>query len=103
MKTAIVKCTGLLESVELYEGDSLEEKVEKILENKEPITDGAPLIFTERKNGVMAGFNIRTDRFDIAIEGMDKVNMAKQAMRETKAKEMEAVPDKIEGGTPSDN
>ena len=38
-------------SVESYEGESIEKKVSKLIENNEPITDGAPIIFTEKKTG----------------------------------------------------
>ena len=40
-------------SVELFEGESIEKKVAKLIENNEPITDGAPIIFTEKKDGVL--------------------------------------------------
>lgn len=50
------------------EGELIETKVERITVNKEPITDNAPIIYTERKNGVMPEFDIRTDRFDLALE-----------------------------------
>ena len=36
-------------SVESFEGESIEKKVSKLIENNEPITDGAPIIFTEKK------------------------------------------------------
>ena len=39
--------------VESYIAESLEHKVKRILNNKEPIKDGAPLIYTERKDGVL--------------------------------------------------
>lgn len=64
-----------------YQGESIENKVNRILINKEPISDGAPLIYTNRKDGVLPGYNIRTDRFDVAIDAMDKVAMSKLAKR----------------------
>ena len=63
-----------------YEGETIEQKINRVVNNKEPITDGAPIIYTERKAGVQPAYNIRTDRFEIAIEAMDKVaktNLAK--------------------------
>ena len=65
-----------------FEGESIEEKVERITVQKEPIKDGAPLIYTERKNGVQAGHNIRTDRFEVAIDAMDYVTKSAIAKRE---------------------
>lgn len=69
-----------------YVGERIEEKVNRILNNKEPIRDGAPLIFTDRKEGVLAATNIRTDRFEVAVEAMDKIQKSKIAKREEKAK-----------------
>ena len=72
-----------LKSVETFEGESIEEKVERVTLNNEPISDGAPLIYKERKEGISAGANIKTDRFEIAIEAMDKVSKSKVAKRES--------------------
>jgi hypothetical protein len=79
-----------LKSVVKREGETIEMKVERIVNNKEPIKDGAPQIFTERKEGVIAAYNIRTDRFEIAAEAMDKVSGSIAAKREAKAKNAEA-------------
>lgn len=102
MKTAkLIKCVGRMESVTTYEGETIETKVNRIVNNGEPITDGAPIIYTERKNGVLPEYDIRTDRWDIAIDAMDKVNMDRFAKRENKAN-MKDVPDKKDG-SPSEN
>ena len=57
------------------EGETIEMKVRRIVDNKEPITDGAPLIYGP-KGEIMAGHNIRTDRFEIAVEAMDNISKA---------------------------
>ena len=75
-----------LTSVEKMEGEPIEHKIERIVSNKEPITDGAPSIFTERKDGVISAYNIRTDRWEIAAEGMDLVSKSITAKRDEKAK-----------------
>ncbi|AXH75317.1 MAG: hypothetical protein [Microviridae sp.] len=67
-----------------YEGETIEEKVNRILNNGEPITDGAPLIYTERKDGVNPMYDIRTDRFEIAVDAMDKVSKSHTAKRDAK-------------------
>lgn len=66
------------------EGETIEQKIARITQNKEPIKDGAPLIYTERRDGVQAGYNIRTDRFEVAVDAMDKVAKSKVASREYK-------------------
>ena len=69
-----------------YVGETIEAKIRRIVNNKEPITDGAPIVYTERKEGVKPEHNIRTDRFEIAVEAMDKVTKAHIAKREERTK-----------------
>lgn len=64
------------------EGETIETKILRMVENKEPIKDAAPLIYQERKAGVEAGYNIRTDRFDIALDAMTIVHRSAQAKRD---------------------
>lgn len=65
-----------------YEGESIEEKIDRILNNNEPISDGAPLVYTERKDGVRPEYDVRTDRFELAVEAMDKVAQSHLAKRQ---------------------
>lgn len=67
------------------EGETIETKVNRIVNNKEPIKDGAPLIYTERKDGINPSHDIRTDRWDIAADAMDKTAKNRIARREGKA------------------
>lgn len=63
-------------------GERFETKIERITVNKEPITDGAEIIYTDRKEGVIPAYNIRTDRFDVALDAMTvvaKTDIAKRA------------------------
>ena len=94
-----------LKSVEVLEGEPIELKIERIVSNKEPITDGAPSIFTERKEGVISAYNIRTDRWEIASEAMDKVSGSVQAKRDakgsTKAEEVKVVKLEVDSGAKS--
>ena len=68
-----------MNTVEAYEGEAIETKCARITETGEPISDGAPLVYTEKKDGVQPQYNIRTDKWEIAQEAMDKVNKAKIA------------------------
>lgn len=71
------------------QGETLETKIERIVNNKEPIKDGAPIIYMERKEGIRKSTNIRTDRFEVAIEAADKIAKSYKARREEKAKTAE--------------
>lgn len=64
------------------QGETIETKIERVVNNKEPIKDGAPLIYTERKEGVKRSTNIKTDRWEVAVEAMDKVSKSFKAKRE---------------------
>lgn len=67
-----------------YIGETIEQKVDRIMNNKEPIKDGAPLIYTDRKDGVQPQYDVRTDRWEIATEAMDKVSKDRLAKREAR-------------------
>lgn len=67
-----------------YEGETIEQKINRIVNNKEPISDGAPLIYTDRSEGVLPEMDVRTDRFEIAVDAMDKVTKSHQAKRENR-------------------
>lgn len=75
-----------LTSVEPQEGEYIERKVERIVHNKEPITDGAPELYTDKKDGVVAGYNIRTDRWEVAAEAMDAIHRSQEAASKEKPK-----------------
>lgn len=62
--------------IEMVEGERLEEKLARVIETGEPISDGAPLIFTPKDNGVIAAYNIRTDRWEIAQSAMEEAYKA---------------------------
>ena len=53
------KNNGRLKSIEIYEGESIETKCARILQDKEPITDTAPIIYTAKEDGVLPAYNIR--------------------------------------------
>lgn len=105
MKTIIIpNLLGRIQSVETQEGETIEAKVARIVQNKEPITDGAPMIFTEKKDGVLPAYNIRTDRFDIALDAMDKIGKSRAKKENApKPEDFGNVPTKTEGGSPSEN
>ena len=71
----LIPATGVryIGPIKLKEGEYIEEKVRRITENGEPIEDGAPIIYTERKDGVNPAYDIRTDRWEIAQDAMEQV------------------------------
>lgn len=87
MRKIIVKNATSIRVNESYEGESIEEKIEKMLANNEPLESISPMIYTERKDGVLPEYDIRTDRFEIAREAMTKVSGAEIAKRDAKVPE----------------
>lgn len=79
MKKVIVP-TIMSTKIKAKEGEWIEEKVRRVVENGEPIEDGAPIVYTERKDGVRPEYNIRTDRWEIAQEAMEAVREGKRKM-----------------------
>lgn len=90
-----------------YRGERLERKVDRMINNKEPMKDpGVGLMYTERKEGIRPETDIRTDRFEIAIDAMEKATKIHTAARDERmgktAKENMAKEAKNEGeGTSS--
>lgn len=68
-------------------GVPIERKIERMINNGEPI-DSNPhadgMLYTERKDGVLPGYDIRTDKWDIALDATDKVSKSKTAKRDAK-------------------
>lgn len=86
-----------LEVRNVTEGETIEEKMRRVVNNNEPITDGAPLVYTNRKDGVLPQYDIRTDRWDVAIDAMDKVTKTETAKREARLKVVKNEPEEKKG------
>lgn len=78
-KTEII--TSDYAEIELIEGERIEDKVRRLMDEKSPINDGAPIIYTERKDGVLPAYDIRTDRWEIAQKAMEENMKAISAKR----------------------
>lgn len=63
------------------EGQSIEEMLRAAVSGKEPIKANAKLAYTERKDGVLAQYDIRTDRFELALQATSKVAASQAAAR----------------------
>ena len=83
MKRVNVPTKSKIRTTDAYECDRLELKLRRLIESKEPIDENVtvPLVYTERKDGVLPAYDIRTDRFDLAIMAMDAANKMRDAKR----------------------
>lgn len=61
-----------------YQAEPREVKLRKIINGEaNNMEDGVfPTIYTEKKDGVKPEFDIRTDRFEVAIDAIDKINQS---------------------------
>lgn len=78
MKTARNR-KGCIDNPNLtYQAEPREVKLRKIINGEaNNMEDGVfPTIYTEKKDGVQPEFDIRTDRFEIAIDALDKINQS---------------------------
>ena len=95
MKTAKSR-KGCIDDPNLaYQAEPREVKLRKIINGESnDMEDGVfPTIYTEKKDGVQPEFDIRTDRFEVAIDAIDKINQS-VANQVAKSKgETEAVKD----------
>lgn len=69
----------------LEKGESIETKLLRVTTTNEPIENVAPLVYTERKDGVHPAYDFHTDRMEIAQEAMGacaKSNVAKREQRQ---------------------
>lgn len=76
MKTATSR-KGCIDNPNLtYQAEPREVKLRKIISGEaKDMEDGVfPTIYTEKKDGVMPEYDIRTDRFEVALEAIDKIN-----------------------------
>lgn len=78
MKTARNRRGCINEPNLTYQAEPREVKLRKIISGEaNNMEDGVfPTIYTEKKDGVQPEFDIRTDRFEVAINAIDKINQS---------------------------
>lgn len=91
MKRARVPLTGslLIDKKIYFTAETLEMKLRRVVATGEPINDSAEILYTEKKDGVLPGFDIRTDRWNEAIKAYEKIDKARIAKGESERKEQQ--------------
>ena len=95
MKTAASR-KGCINNPNLtYQAEPREVKLRKIINGEaSSMEDGVfPTIYTEKKDGVLPEYDIRTDRFEVAIDAIDKINQSAASQVAKNKGETEAVKD----------
>ena len=95
MKTAKNRRGGINNPDLTYQAEPREVKLRKIISGESSsMEDGVfPTIYTEKKDGVLPEYDIRTDRFEVAIDAMDKINQSTANQIAKNKGETEAVKD----------
>lgn len=78
---------GQLKRTSTEIGESIETKIRRAIATNEPIEDTAAVTYTERKDGVMPQFDMRTDRQELALDAIDKYNKSAIAKSDEKIEE----------------
>ena len=95
MKTARSRRGCINDPNLVYQAEPREVKLRKIISGESSnMEDGVfPTIYTEKKDGVQPEFDIRTDRFEVAIDAIDKINQSAASQIAKSSGETEAVKD----------
>lgn len=95
MKKAINRKGWINDPNLVYQAEPREVKLRKIISGESNnMEDGVfPTIYTEKKDGVQPEFDIRTDRFEVAIDAIDKINQSVANQIAKSKGETEAVKD----------
>ena len=70
-----------------YKGETIEARLRRATTMGQPITSNvtSPPIYTAREEGVRPEHDIRTDRFELGVEGTDKIANQKRMKNQEKA------------------
>lgn len=95
MKTATNRKGCINDPNLTYQAEPREVKLRKIINGESSnMEDGVfPIIYTEKKEGVLPEYDIRTDRFEVAIDAIDKINQSMANQIAKNKGETEAVKD----------
>ena len=74
MRRINISHKGLITVNKTVEGEMIEDMIKRAVTEMTPIEENAPIIYTPRKEGVKAEYNVRTDRMDIALEAATAYN-----------------------------
>lgn len=81
MKTVKLKNRSRI-TIEVSEGESIEKKIERMTDSQEPIGETAPIVYTKKSDGIIPAYDIRTDKWDVALDAMNKVNGKRKQISE---------------------
>ena len=81
MKKGMIYPTTQIKTVLDLKGESIEEMLRRMQDAHEPIQANAKLAYYDRKEGVLPFNDIRTDRFDYALQATSEIHASTFAQR----------------------
>lgn len=81
------------------EGESIETKIERMMNNGEGVDSKVELIYTDRKEGVLPSYDMRHDKWETALDGMTKIQKT-ESYRIANKEKVEETTEKKEDGKP---
>lgn len=84
MKKKYIPKKSMIERTSDQDGQSIEEEIRQMVANNTPIDAKAPMIWTEEKDGVLPQYDMRTDRQELALDAIEKVQKSQIAKVEGK-------------------
>jgi len=73
MYKKVTKRTGGLKINQSMEGETIEEAVKRAYQNGENLESTNNLVYSERKEGVIEAYDIRKDKFEMALDANERV------------------------------
>lgn len=90
----IKKTCKIISDIGYEDAESIERYCERITTTNEPVEATVPMIYTERSKGVLPETDIRTDRWEVAQNAMERVAGAKRAKREERIRSIDNIENK---------
>lgn len=84
------------------EGETIEQKIDGIINNGEDIDEGADLMYFDRQEGVRPETDVRTDRWEVALGATDHATKTHMAKREEREKAKNGKQGHKEGESPTE-
>lgn len=91
---------GNIESNDSVEGDPIEIAIEKMIKNTGNVNKDektAPLLYQERKEGIKKAYDIRTDKWEVAVEAGQKIAESYDLRRKPEEKQEDGETKSIHG------
>lgn len=72
-----------IERVPNETGESIEEMIRRQISSNQPISAEMPMIYTDKKDGVLPQYDPRTDRQELALDALDNLRKSEAMKTDT--------------------